>query len=467
MPETVLTPDLCVIGAGSGGLVAAAGASQMGASVVLIEAGAMGGDCLNTGCVPSKALLAAGHAAQRLRRPGFGLAGAEPDIDFAAVMEHVQRTIAAIAPNDSVVRFEGLGVTVRQGVGRFTGPDEVTVDGTRVRARRFVVATGAAPLVPDLPGLGEVRYLTHETVWALRERPAHLLVLGGGPVGVELAQAFRRLGSAVTIVEAARLLPREDEELVDVIRLALRRDGILVLEGAAVERVSGAVSLHTSGGTVSGSHLLIAVGRRPRVAGLGLELAKIAHSDKGIQVDAGLRTTNRRVYAIGDVTGGPQFTHLAGHQAGLVLRSALFRLPVRNDLGALPAVTYTDPELARVGPTEAEARAAHGKIQILRWALADVDRARIDGAPAGLCKVLLDRRGKVVGAAIAGRHAGELILPWVLAVRRRLPVTALADLMAPYPTLGELTRKAAASYLMPKLFSDRVKTVVRWLARLG
>lgn len=466
MPE-MLTPDLCVLGAGAGGLVVAAGGSQMGASVVLVEAGRMGGSSLNTGCVPSKALLAAGHAAHAGRRPGFGLAGCDPDIDFAAVMAQVRRTIAAIAPNHAVERLQGLGVTVLQGFGRFTGPGEMAVGDTRIKARRFVIATGAAPLVPALPGLDAVPFLTHETIWDLRERPAHLLVLGGGPVGVELAQAFRRLGSAVTIVEAARLLPREDEEMVDVVRLALRRDGIALHEGVAAARVSGAVTLHTTAGDVSGSHLLVAAGRRPRVEGLGLELAKIGHSGDGIRVDAGLRTSNRRVYAIGDVTGGPQFAHLAAHQAGLVLRSALFRLPVKNDLSALPAVTGTDPGLARVGPTEAEARQAHGTVRILRWALADIDRARIEGHAAGHARVLLDRRGRVIGAAIAGRHAGELILPWVLAVRRRLPVSALSDLMAPYPTLGEITRKTAGSYLMPKLFSERVKTVVRWLAKLG
>ncbi len=458
MPD-VLAPDLCVIGGGSGGLVVAAGASQMGAAVVLVEAGAMGGDCLNSGCVPSKTLLAAAHEAKAR--------GGAPD--FAAAMARVRRVIAGIAPNDSVERFEGLGVTVIQARARFIAPDAVEAGGTVIRARRFVIATGARPLVPGIPGLREAPHLTYETVWSLAAAPEHLLVLGGGPVGVELAQAFRRLGSAVTVVEAGRLLPREDPELVEPVRLQLRRDGVTLREGAAVTAVEGGgggVRLRLGAEVVAGSHLLVAVGRRPAVDGLDLDAAKIAHSPQGIAVDKGLRTTNRRVYAIGDVTGGPQFTHLAGHQAGLVLRSALFRLPVRNDLKALPAVTYTAPELARVGPTEDEARAAHGAVEVLRWPFSEIDRARTDGAIDGLAKVVLDRRGRILGAAIVGARAGELIQPWVLAIGQGLRIGALAGMMAPYPTLGEINKRVAGSHFMPRLFGDRVKTLVRLLARL-
>lgn len=438
MTETLLNPDLCVLGGGAAGQMVAAGAAQMGASVVLIEAGALGGANLNSGSVPSKALLAAAR---------------EPGMDFGRAMERVRRTVAALAVQGSAERLEGLGVAVMPGFGRFTGPDEVMVERIRVRARRFVVATGALPRVPaELDG---TPCLTHETVWRLEARPESLVVMGGGPIGVELAQAFGRLGSAVTIIEPARLLPDEDEEMADVVRLALRRDGIDIHEGAPIAPPTGNATV------------LVATGRQPRLGGLGLDLAEIAHSDAGIAVNAGLRTTNRRVYAIGDVTGGPQSAAFATYQAGLVLRSALFRLPVRCDPGALPLVTFTDPELARVGPTEAVARSVHGRLEILRWSMADVDRARIAGATAGLAKVLIDRRGRVIGAAIAGRHAGEVILPWVLAVRRRLPVAALADLMVPYPTIGEITRRVAYSHLMPRLLSDQVKTLVRWLAKLG
>ena len=407
----------------------------MGASVVLIEAATLGGVALNSGAVPIRALQAAAR---------------EPGIAFPAALERVRRTVTALSVNVSTERLEGLGVTVCAGFGRFTGPAEVMVGDTTVRARRFVIATGAAPLVPA--ALDNAPFLTWETVWQLRERPETLVVVGGGAEAAALAQAFRRLGSAGTLQAPSRLLPDEDEELADVVRLALRRDGIDLREDTA---------------TVLPGTVLVAGERRPRLAGLGLEAAGIAHSERGITVNAGLRTTNRRVYAIGDVTGGPSSAALAAAQAGLVLRSALFRLPVRNDLSAVPLVVATDPGLARVGPTEAAARALHGKLEILRWSMADVDRARIDGTTDGLAKVLLDRRGRVIGAAIAGRHADELILPWVLAVRRRLPVTALAELMVPSPTLSEISKKIASGYLIPKLFNDRIRTVVRWLAKLG
>ena len=407
----------------------------MGASVVLIEAGTLGGAALNGGAVPIRALQAAAR---------------EPGIAFPAALERVRRTVTALSANVSTERLEGLGVTVCAGFGRFTGPAEVMVGDTTVRARRFVIATGAAPLVPA--ALDNAPCLTWETVWQLRERPETLVVVGGGAEAAALAQSFRWLGCAVTLQAPSRLLPDEDEELADVVRLALRHDGIDLREDAD---------------TVLPGTVLVAGERRPRLAGLGLEAAGIAHSERGITVNAGLRTTNRCVYAIGDVTGGPPSAALAAAQAGLVLRSALFRLPVRNDLSAVPLVVATDPGLARVGPTEAAARALHGKLEILRWSMADVDRARIDGTTDGLAKVLLDRRGRVIGAAIAGRHADELILPWVLAVRRRLPVTALAELMVPSPTLSEISKKIASGYLIPKLFNDRIRTVVRWLAKLG
>jgi pyruvate/2-oxoglutarate dehydrogenase complex dihydrolipoamide dehydrogenase (E3) component len=429
MTESQLLPDLCVLGGGAAGQVVAAGASQMGASVVLVEAGAMGGAGLH-GAAASQALLAA---------------AAVPGMEWPAALQRVHRTLDALSANVSVERLEGLGVQVLQGHGRFTSPGEVRVEGVRVCARRFVIATGAAPALP--PEHGDA--LTAETIFSLAERPDTLAVLGGGPIALELAQAFRRLGSTVTL-HAPRPLPDEDEELADSVVTALRREGIAVSDSPS-----------TASATV-----LAALERRPRLAGLNLDAAGVLASEHGIKVDAGLRTSNRRIYAIGDVTGGPQSVALATAQAGLVLRSALFRLPVRNDLTALPRVVHTDPGLARVGPNEAEARALHGKVEILRWAMADTDRAVIDGRRDGLAKVLLDRRGRVIGAAIAGPRAAELILPWTLAVRRRLPIGDLAGLMVPYPTLSEVSRKVATSALLPKLFSDRVKRVVGWLARL-
>ncbi|MBB4284827.1 dihydrolipoyl dehydrogenase family protein [Roseospira goensis] len=472
-----LMPDLCVIGAGAGGLTVAAGAAQMGASVVLVEQGEMGGDCLNVGCVPSKALLAAGAAAQAVRDADrFGIGVPDPEIDFAAVMRHVHGVIAEIAPVDSQERFEGLGVTVLRAPARFLDARTVEAGGQRIRARRVVVATGSRPLVPPIPGLETVPVHTNETIFGLTERPPHLLILGGGPIGCELAQGFRRLGSRVTVVEMGVLLGRDDPELTAVVRARLAAEGVDLREGRRADAVSGqagAIRLRLAGPddrteTVAGSHLLVAVGRRPVLEGLDLDAAGIAHTARGITVDDGLRTTNRRVYAIGDVTGGPQFTHVAGFHGASVLKSALFRLPVKISATPIPHVTYTDPELAWVGRSEAEVRAMHGDgMRVLRWPYRDNDRARTDRTTEGLVKVVTDRRGRVLGAGVVGRHGGEVLAPWIVAVHRRLKVAALATMVAPYPTLSETTKRAAGSAFTPGLFSPRTRRLVRLLARLG
>ena len=475
MNDETLTPDLCVIGAGSGGLSVAAGAVQMGASVVLVEAGKMGGDCLNAGCVPSKSLIAAAASAQARRDAApFGVAAGEPEIDYAAAMEHVQSVIASIAPHDSQERFEGLGVRVIRARARFESPREVVAGTARIRARRFILATGSSPAVPPIPGLDAVPCLTNQTLWDLRTRPDHLMIVGAGPIGMEMAQAHRRLGSAVTVVEAATALGRDDPEVVSVAVARLRAEGVEIREGVGVTRVSGeagAITLHLGdGATVAGTHLLVAAGRRPNTADLGLEAGGIAHDRAGITVDRGLRsTTNARVYAIGDVAGGLQFTHVAGYQAGLVIRSALFRLPVSNRTDLIPRVTFTDPEVAQVGLTEAEARAAHGdRVEVHRFAFAENDRARAERATDGLVKMVVGRRGRILGCSMAGRHAGELIQPWALAVSKGLKVGDMAGHVAAYPTLGEVSKRVAGAYYAPRLFrSDRVKWIVRLLARLG
>ena len=363
MAEPIRT-DLCVIGAGSGGLAVAAGAVQMGARVVLIEQGKMGGDCLNYGCVPSKSLIAAGRAAHAIRTARrFGVNGHEPAIDYLGVHDHVKGVIAAIAPHNSQERFEKLGVEVIRAHARFVGPQEVEADGRRIRARRIVVATGSSPALPPIAGLADVPHLTNETVFDLTERPEHLVVIGGGPIGCELAQAYRRLGARVTILELLSILPKDDPDAVQVVRDQLRAEGIDLHERAEVGRVARdgngiAVMLENDGAErrIAGSHVLVAAGRRANVDGLELETAGIEYGAAGIKVDARLRTSNKRVYAIGDVAGGPQFTHMAAHHAGVVIKNALFRLPAKVDERAVPWVTYTDPELAHVGLTEALAR---------------------------------------------------------------------------------------------------------------
>jgi pyruvate/2-oxoglutarate dehydrogenase complex dihydrolipoamide dehydrogenase (E3) component len=456
---TVLKPDLCVLGAGSGGLVVAAGAVQMGASVVLLEPHKMGGDCLNYGCVPSKALLA---AAASHPRPSYGEA-----------MGRVQAAIARIEPNDSVERFAGLGVHVIQQAGRFVDPRTVEAgDGTRIQARRFVIATGSHAMIPDVPGLDRVPYLTNETLWGLREGPAHLAIIGGGPIGCEMALAHRRLGSKVTVIERGLILSKDEPELVDVVRQRLSGEGIAIREGTGVDRVEplegGGVHLRLADGTdLAASHLLVAAGRQATVADLDLKAGEILLERGAIRTDAAMRTTNARVFAVGDVAGGPQFTHAAGYQAGIVLKRALFHLPAKADHSLIPWATYTDPELSHVGLTEAVAREKHGDaVRVLLWQMAENDRAIAIGRTEGMVKVVVTMYGRVLGASIAAPHAGELILPWCLAIQNRLKIGAMAQVVAPYPTLSEASKRAAGSFYTESLFSARTRRIVRWMQRL-
>jgi pyruvate/2-oxoglutarate dehydrogenase complex dihydrolipoamide dehydrogenase (E3) component len=470
----IIKADLCVIGAGSGGLTVAAGGSQMGANVVLIEIGLMGGDCLNYGCVPSKALLAAGHAAQAMRDAGrFGITAVEPEIDFAAVKRHVRGVIDGIAPMDSRERFEGMGVQVIKAAGRFTGPREVEADGQRIQARRFVVATGSSAAVPPIPGIGDVPFLTNETIFDLTMRPDHLMIIGGGPIGVEMAQAHRRLGCRVTVLEMFSLLAHDDPEAADLVRRQMLAEDIDIREGVTIERVSGGaggitLSVEVEGivEEIQGSHLLVAAGRRANVDGLGLDEAGIEHTPKGITVDARLRSSNKRVFAIGDVAGGYQFTHVAGYHGGIVLRNALFWLPAKANHDAVPWVTFSDPELAQVGLTDIQAKKKLGAgINILRWSFAENDRASAERRGDGFAKVVTDARGRILGATIVGPHAGELILPWVMAVSGKWKIGKMAAAMAPYPTLSEVGKRAAGSWYVPRLFSERTRKIVRFLQK--
>jgi pyruvate/2-oxoglutarate dehydrogenase complex dihydrolipoamide dehydrogenase (E3) component len=468
----VLTPDLCVIGAGSGGLSVAAGAVQMGASVVLIERHLMGGDCLNFGCVPSKSLIAAAQAAAGMRRAGrFGIAGTEPRVDAGGVRDHIRGVIEQIRPHDSVERFEGLGCTVILAEARFTAPDTVVADGRTIKARRFVIATGSVPAVPPIAGLAEVPYLTNETVFDLAVTPAHLIVIGGGPIGLEIAQAHRRLGARVTVLEAARILPKDDPDLAEVIRQRLTEEGIEIREGAGVDRVErtgDGVAAVVGAARIEGSHLLVAAGRKPQFEGLDLAAAGIGHTPKGITVDRRLRTTNPHVFAIGDAAGGPAFTHMAGHHAGVVIQNALFRLPAKVNQRSVPWVTYTDPELAQIGLTEAEARAQHGDAVRSLWEpFTGNDRARAERATEGGIKLVATKQGRVLGVGIVGAHAGELLLPWSIAIDRGLKLKALAAAIVPYPTLSEISKRAAGQFYTPALYSPRVRWLVRWLAKLG
>ena len=463
--------DICVIGAGSGGLSVAAGASQMGAKVVLLEGHLMGGDCLNFGCVPSKALLAAGqHAHAMTTGAPFGVRPVKPKIDYAAAKDHVRAVIDTIAPVDSQERFEGLGVHVIREYGRFISSSEVQARDTIIKARRFVIATGSTPFVPPIPGLDTVPYDTNETIFELRETPEHLLIIGGGPIGMEMAQAHIRLGCQVTVIEGFRALGNDDPELAEIVLNRLRDEGIAIEENALAAEVrgaKGAIEIETKDGRIfKGSHVLVAVGRKASIDSLELDAADIAY-DRTVKVDAGLRTTNRKVYAIGDVAGGLQFTHVAGYHAGVIIRSMLFGLPARQRTDHIPWATYTDPELAQVGLTEAQAREKHGaKLEVARFEFAENDRAIATGKTVGLIKVMIVK-GRPVGASIAGAQAGELIGIWALVIANKLKMTAVANMVAPYPTMGEINKRAAGAYFSPRLFdSFAVKRIVGFVQKV-
>ena len=470
-----LRADLAIIGAGSGGLTIASGAAQLGLKVVLFERGEMGGDCLNVGCVPSKALIAAAHRAHAARTgKALGVSAGEVRVDFARVMAHVRGTIAAIAPVDSQERFEGLGLTVIRENAAFAGPRAIESDSTRVAFARAVVATGTRPTVPDMPGLADVAYLTNETVFGLDILPERLLVLGGGPIGLELAQAFQRLGSAVTVIEPHRILAREEPAAADLIRLVLTREGVEVCEGAQLVRVARSATgldavLSKDGAerTISATHLLVAVGRTPNLEGLHLQVAGVQSNARGIETNAQLRTANRRVFAVGDIAGRGAFTHLAGAHGGLFIRHALFAAPIDADALVVPRATYLDPEVAAVGLTEAEARKAHGdKVRVIDAALADNDRARTEGVGEGFGRLVLGPRNKVLGVTLVGPHAGELIGLWSLALSAKLPLSKVAGMVAPYPTLGEISKRLAGGAFTEALFAPRTKQLVSLLKRV-
>jgi pyruvate/2-oxoglutarate dehydrogenase complex dihydrolipoamide dehydrogenase (E3) component len=470
-----ITTEICVIGAGSGGLSVAAAAAAFGRRVVLIERHKMGGDCLNYGCVPSKAMIAASKRAHAMRTASmFGIASVDPQVDMRGVHDHVHGVIAAIAPNDSAERFTGLGVRVIRAAGRFINRSTVQAGEHRITARRFVIATGSTPLVPPIPGLDSVPYFTNETIFDNQERLPDLIIVGGGPIGMELAQAHSRLGSRVTVIEAATTLSKDDPELTKVVIERLREEGVTVLEGTKVESVEGGlgrVRVNVAAGdekqVIDGTHLLLAVGRKPTTADLGLEAAGIRYDERGIKVNRGLRTSNRRVYAIGDVAGGLQFTHVANYQAGIVIRRALFRIPAKVDTRIIPWVTFTDPELAHVGLQEAQAKKVAGTINVLRWPYHENDRAQAERETKGQIKVITTKGGRILGATIVGAEAGELIQMWALAISQKMNIKAMTCWISPYPTLSEINKRVAFRYYATAPSGPLVRRIIGFLAKFG
>lgn len=469
--------DIAVIGGGSGGLTIAAGAAQMGAQVVLIEKDKMGGDCLNYGCVPSKALLAASHQA-RSPNPKFGIVREQAKVDYIKVNKHVQDVIAAIAPNDSVERFTDLGVNVIQGKAEFNSRTSVQVGKDTVTAKYFVIATGSSPMVPPITGLEDCPYFTNETIFDNKELPQHLLVVGGGPIGMEMAQAHRVLGAKVTVVDLGPILPRDDPAIVKIVRQQFINDGIDFCEMIKIDKLSKSddgivMSITDQQGKqqqLRGSHLLVAAGRIANINDLGLDKAGVDFHKRGITTNKRLQTTNRRVYAIGDVASPYQFTHVAAYHAGIVIRNILFKLPAKVDYKGLPWVTYTTPEIAHCGLTEQEALSEHGEknVRRLEWPFKENDRAQAELATAGLIKALVHKNGKILGVDIVGTNAGEIVQPWALALANDLKIGAMAGYIAPYPTLGEVSKRVAGSFYTDKLFNNpRLKAIVRFLMKLS
>jgi len=466
--------DLAVIGGGAAGLVAAHGAAGLGARVVLIEREARtGGDCLWTGCVPSKSLIAAADLAHRMRTaPRVGLAAVEPQIDFARVMDHVHAAREAIAPTDSVERLRAAGVHVIHGEARLDGPGRLVAGGRVVRWRRLLIATGSQPRVPHIPGLDRAAVLTNEDVWDLRELPPRLVVVGGGPVGCELAQAFARLGSRVTLVEAgARLLPAEEPDAGRLIAERLSAEGVDVRLGATAvraERAEGVARLVVDGptpgegGVVPFDRLLAATGRTPTTAGMGLEEIGVElRADGGVRVDAGLRTTVRGIFAAGDVTGILPFTHVAGTHGRIVVANALFHGRGRFDAAAVPWVTFTDPEVGRVGLTEEQARERFGRVTVARFDYADSDRAITAGVPYGFAKLVAGPRGRLVGATVAAPAGGEAIDALALRVARGDTISDISRQVHAYPTFAEGPARAADALLVQRWLGPRVRRFTR------
>jgi len=464
--------DLCIIGGGAAGLVVAAGAATLGAKVALVEKRALGGDCLYYGCVPSKTLIHSAKVAQIMRDANrFGIAAHTPAIDLSRVMQRVQSVIEQIEPNDSPERFAALGVEVIFGAGQFAGADEFVVNARTLRARKFVIATGTRPAVPALPGLENTPYLTNETLFAVNGPIRHLLILGGGPIGCEMAQSLARLGSGVTLFDLApRLLPREDEDVSAVIHHQFKQDGIelhLGIQVLKLERENGETRVlleHPQHGRywLRGSHLLIAAGRKPNLENLGLEQAGVALENGRLVLDARLRTSNHNIYACGDVAGPYLFTHMAEHQAGVVLRNALFHWPSKVQTRNIPWCTYTDPELARVGLSESEALQQGIKHRVYRFPFADIDRAVTAGETAGLAKIVTTPRGKLLGACIVGPQAGELIAEYVLAISKGMQAADLSNTIHIYPTLAQINRRVADQRLKESLTPKR-KQWLKWI----
>ncbi len=464
--------DLVIIGGGAGGLVVASVAGQLGLRVTLVEKEPkLGGDCLHYGCVPSKTLIRVAKVAHAKRTADrYGLQAHDEVANFERVRERIRSVVDKIQEHDDPDRFRSYGCEMLFGTARFTDPHTVAFDDVRLQAKRFVLATGSVPFVPPIPGLEEAGYITNEQVFSMQQLPPRLVVVGAGPIGVELSQALQRLGSEVTLVEAAdQVLPREDPDLAQILRGVLVDEGINVRTSAKVTSVSREGDVRRleldSGDVLECDEILMAVGRRAVVEGIGLEQAGVEYTARGVAVDARLRTSNKHIFACGDVTGIYPFTHMAEYQAGIVIRNTVFRLPAKTDYRVVPWVTYSDPELAHVGMTRQQAEEAGITPTVLEFPVAGIDRAITDGATTGMVKVLL-HKGRIIGASLLAQHAGELIHELALAIQLKAKAGQVAAMIHAYPTMAQIHKRAINSGYSAQLFSPKVRRIVGWLSKL-
>ncbi|MEO1395579.1 MAG: mercuric reductase [Cyanobacteria bacterium J06634_5] len=440
--------DLVVIGGGSAGLVAASAGAQINAKVALIEKHLLGGDCLHYGCVPSKSLIHAAQIAYNVKTASrFGVYTNEPTIKLDEAMGHVKSVVDTIQIHDSAERFEKLGVDVIFGMGQFVDEKTFEVNGRQLKARAFLVATGSRPAPPPVEGLKEAGFLTNEQIFSVTDRPDALAVIGAGPIGCELGQSFSRLGSKVTLLASRDvIMPKEEPEAAAVVQRLMEEEGVRILNNTRAKKVTvvdGKKHIFTGSETIVVDEILIATGRTPNVESLNLEAAGVKYDKKGIKVDEKLRTTNKRIYAAGDIIGGYQFTHVAGYEAGVAMQNALVLPTKKADYRVIPWATFTDPELARVGLTEQQARDRYGDdVFVLRQDFSGVDRALAESAGYGFAKFITKGNGEILGAHIVGAHAGELIHEAVIAMSQNLKVSALQCIHV-YPTLSEISPKAA------------------------
>jgi pyruvate/2-oxoglutarate dehydrogenase complex dihydrolipoamide dehydrogenase (E3) component len=450
-----IRPDLCVIGGGAAGRAVAVAASAVGASVVLVENGEMGANSLGAGRVPLASFIAASHHAEIGRQgAGFGVAFEPPRINFGRIHEHIADVSTALAPNDSIERFEGLGIEIIRGGGCFVDKRTFEADGGAIRARRFVIATGSRPAVPPIPGIDGIPFLTEKTALNLTRKPVHPVIIGAGPTGLELAQAYRRLGCEVSVIEMGSPLAEHDPELAEIAVRRIVADGVALHANTPISNIAPhgngvAVTITTADGedTVTGSHLVLAAGRMPVVENLGLDAAGIRFDKKGIEVDTALRTSNRRVYAVGDVAGASPFAPIADYHAGLVVRSALFGLPARENRSIVPITIHIDPEIATVGLDENEALKRYpDKAKVLRWPFAENAGARIARRTDGFIKLITDKNGRLLGCAIVGPGAGEMIAFYAYAIANGDTIDGFLKYVAPYPSLSEMAAQIAREH---------------------